>query len=90
MSVPNFSLDRVIYAFNDQEDFTIGNACERVQFFGGSGSGKTSGSGEALARAFLSAGFGRLVMCAKKDVLDDWMGDYPGVKNCCLQNLRSY
>lgn len=40
--------------------------------FGGIGSGKTSGSGESLARAFLGAGFGGLVLCAKKDVLDDW------------------
>ncbi len=68
----DFSLDRVIYSFNDQEPFTIGNACEGVQIFGGIGSGKTSGSGEALARAFLQAGFGGLVLCAKKDVLDDW------------------
>lgn len=72
MSSPNFSLDRVIYAFNGQEEFTIGNACEGTQIFGGIGSGKTSGSGEALARAFLGAGFGGLVLCAKKDVLDDW------------------
>lgn len=72
MSSPDFSLDRVIYAFNGQEEFTIGNACEGIQIFGGIGSGKTSGSGEALARAFLGAGFGGLVLCAKKDVLDDW------------------
>src|SRR5471030_2057703 len=68
----DFSLDKVIYSFNGQEDFTIGNACEGVQIFGGIGSGKTSGSGEALARAFLTAGFGGLVLCAKKDVLEDW------------------
>jgi hypothetical protein len=72
MSTPDFSLDRVIYKFNDQEPLTIGNACEGVQIFGGIGSGKTSGSGEALARSFLRAGFGGLVLCAKKDVLDDW------------------
>lgn len=69
---PEFSLDQVIYNFNNDEPFTIANACEGVQIFGGIGSGKTSGSGEALARAFLSAGFGGLVLCAKKDVLDDW------------------
>lgn len=68
----DFNLDRVIYSFNDQEPFTIANACEGVQIFGGIGSGKTSGSGESLARAFLKAGFGGLVLCAKKDVLDDW------------------
>src|ERR1700748_1478607 len=67
-----FELDRVIYSFNNQESFTIGNACEGVQIFGGIGSGKTSGSGEALARAFLREGFGGVGLCAKKDVLDDW------------------
>lgn len=68
----SFALEQVIYKFNGDEPFTIGNACEGVQIFGGIGSGKTSGSGEALARSFLSAGFGGLVLCAKKDVLDDW------------------
>src|SRR5580692_11443415 len=68
----DFSLDKVIYSFNGLEGFTIGQACEGVQIFGGIGSGKTSGSGEALARAFLTAGFGGLVLCAKKDVLEDW------------------
>ncbi|MGY3213943.1 hypothetical protein ACVW2L_002996 [Mucilaginibacter sp. HD30] len=50
----DFPLDRAIYSFNDEEPFTIGNACEGVQIFGGIGSGKTSGSGEALARAYLA------------------------------------
>jgi hypothetical protein len=35
--------------------------------FGGTGSGKTSGSGRAFARSFLLAGFGGLVLCAKPD-----------------------
>ena len=69
----DFNLDQVIYSFNKEEDFTIANACEGVQIMGGIGSGKTSGSGEAFARAFLRAGFGGLVLCAKKDVLDDWV-----------------
>jgi len=73
MPVGGFNLDTEIYHFNGQEAFTIGQACEGVQIFGGIGSGKTSGSGEAIARAFLKAGFGGLVLCAKKDVLDDWL-----------------
>ena len=44
-------LDTEIYHFNEQEALTIGQACEGVQIFGGIGSGKTSGSGEAIARA---------------------------------------
>lgn len=72
MPSQDFSLERVIYAFNDEEPFTIANACEGIQIFGGIGSGKTSGSGESIAKAFLEAGFGGLVLCAKKDVLNDW------------------
>ncbi len=68
----DFSLEQEIFHFNGQEPFTIANACEGVQIFGGIGSGKTSGSGESLARAYLNAGFGGLVLCAKKDVLDEW------------------
>ncbi len=67
-----FDLDRVIYRFNGQHAFTLRQACEGIQIFGGIGSGKTSGSGAALAKAFLRAGFGGLVLCAKKDELATW------------------
>jgi hypothetical protein len=40
--------------------------------FGGTGSGKTSGSGRALALSFLGAGFGGLVLCAKPDEPTLW------------------
>lgn len=68
----HFPLDRPLYHFNGTEPFTLADACEGVQIFGGIGSGKTSGSGAALARAYLNAGFGGLVLTAKKDVLDEW------------------
>ena len=35
-------------------------------------SGKTSGSGELLARKYLKAGFGGLVLCFKTDEADLW------------------
>jgi len=70
-----FSLDTILYDFNGNESFTIGNACEGIQIFGGIGSGKTSGSGAALAKSFLRAGFGGLVLCAKKDEMKTWL-DY--------------
>lgn len=73
MAELSFDLDTVLYKFNDTEPFTIRDACEGVQIFGGIGSGKTSGSGAALARSFLRAGFGGLVLCAKKDELDTWL-----------------
>lgn len=68
-----FNLNETIYHFNGDESFTIADACEGVQIFGGIGSGKTSGSGAALARAYLRAGFGGLVLCAKKDELATWL-----------------
>jgi hypothetical protein len=73
MNSTPFDFERVLYKFNGKEDFTIRNACEGVQIFGGIGSGKTSGSGSALAKSYLRAGFGGLVLCAKKDELDTWV-----------------
>jgi hypothetical protein len=54
------------------DPWRIKDACEGVMIFGGTGSGKTSGSGHALATAYLSAGFGGLVLCAKPDEPDLW------------------
>ncbi|MEM9981731.1 MAG: hypothetical protein AAF734_04485 [Bacteroidota bacterium] len=68
-----FDLDRVIYRFNDRENFSIRDAVTGVQIYGGIGSGKTSGSGANLARAYLKAGFGGLVLCAKPDVKEEWL-----------------
>jgi hypothetical protein len=50
----------------------IKDACEGTIIFGGTGSGKTSGSGRAIAGSFLSAGFGGLVLCAKTDEPEIW------------------
>ena len=48
------------------------DACEGTVIFGGVGSGKTSGSGRAIARAFLRAGFGGLVLAAKVGEVERW------------------
>lgn len=48
------------------------DAFEGVQVFGGTGSGKSSGSGQALARAFLEANLGGLVLTAKTDEVLAW------------------
>ena len=57
---------------NPQDIWRIRDACEGVQIFGATGSGKTSGSGRALARTFLENGFGGLVLCAKSDEPELW------------------
>ena len=55
-----------------EDDFTIRQACEGISIMGGIGSGKTSGSGAQFARAYLRAGFGGLVLCAKNDEAELW------------------
>ena len=48
------------------------DAFEGGQVFGGTGSGKSSGSGQAIARAFLEANLGGLVLTAKTDEVLAW------------------
>lgn len=58
---------------NDADVWRIRDACEGVVVFGAVGSGKTSGSGAAIARAYLHAGFGGLVLTAKPDEAKRWL-----------------
>lgn len=53
--------------------WTLGDAYEGVHIFGGTGSGKTSGSGKSLAHAYLKAGMGGMVLCAKPDEAELWV-----------------
>jgi hypothetical protein len=58
---------------DDQEDiWQIKDACEGVLILGAPGSGKTSGSGFAFASAFLTSGFGGLVLTAKPEEARRW------------------
>lgn len=52
--------------------WTLRDAYEGVQIFGGTGSGKTSGSGRAIALGFLYQGMGGLVCCAKPEERETW------------------
>jgi len=52
--------------------WTIADAVEGTQIFGGTGSGKTSGSGRHLATALIKHGFGGLVLTAKSDEIQTW------------------
>lgn len=52
--------------------WTVRNAVEGVQIFGGIGSGKTSGSGRMLALKYLANGFGGLVLTVKPDEKQAW------------------
>lgn len=59
---------------NQNDAWTLGDSFEHTLVFGGTGSGKTSATGAALATAFIRAGFGGLVLCAKPDEADRWEG----------------
>ncbi|MDO8381020.1 type IV secretory system conjugative DNA transfer family protein [Phenylobacterium sp.] len=66
-------LDTPLLRLSAQDNFTLRDACQGVHVFGGIGSGKTSGSGKALASAYLRAGMGGLVLAAKPDEVEQWV-----------------
>jgi len=65
-------LDAKLLKLSAADHFTLRDACQGVHVFGGIGSGKTSGSGQALAAAYLRAGFGGLVLAAKPEEVELW------------------
>jgi hypothetical protein len=69
---PDFSAQKVLIDWKDAQGFTVADAQTGVAVFGATGSGKTSGPGQLLARAYLKAGFGGLVLCAKAEERRQW------------------
>jgi hypothetical protein len=67
MHAPLLSLSKAL-----GDHWTISDACEHTLIMGGTGSGKSTASGVALAHAFLRAQFGGLVLCAKPDERARW------------------
>lgn len=67
-----WNLDAPLVYLSQADPWTIRDACAGTAIFGATGSGKTSGSGQAIAKAFLRAGFGGLVLCAKPDERELW------------------
>lgn len=69
--VSNF--DAPLLQLSDVGDtWTVENAAAGTLILGSNGSGKTTGSGQTIAKAFLQAGFGGLVLCAKPDEAKLW------------------
>ena len=71
-------LDRVVTRFESRDgvelyDWTVRDSCEGTQIFGGTGAGKSSGSGRQIALGMLSCGFGGLVLTAKPDECQQWV-----------------
>ncbi len=58
--------------FEGRDFWTLRNAFEGTAIFGATGSGKTSGSGQALAISLLKSGFGGLVLTVKTDECELW------------------
>ncbi len=66
-------LDAPLLRLSDGDHWRVRDALEGgTQIFGSPGSGKTSGSGKAIAHAMLRAGWGFLVLCAKPDERARW------------------
>ena len=57
---------------NGADRLTLRQAYEGIHVFGAPGSGKTSGSGQTIARAFMRAGMGGLVLCSKPSEVSRW------------------
>ena len=67
-----YGLDRPLLLLSRHDPWRIRDACEGTAIFGATGSGKTSGSGAAIAKAFLRSEFGGLVLTAKPDERVSW------------------
>lgn len=65
-------LDTTLVRLGEADSWTLRDSFEGTMVFGGTGSGKTSGSGQTFANAFLRAGYGGLVLTAKPDEKDHW------------------
>jgi len=70
--LPEFHPQTVIRDWGNGQAFRLADAQTGVCVFGATGSGKTSGPAKHLAYGYLAAGFGGLVLCAKKDECRAW------------------
>lgn len=71
--ITNLGYPLIKFSDQPQDTWTIRDAVRGTQIFGGIGSGKSSGSGKTIAKAFLKNGFGGVVLCAKPDEKENWV-----------------
>jgi hypothetical protein len=74
LSLPEFHPDRMLCDWGDGHGLRLSDALTGVGVFGATGSGKTSGPARHLAHAYLKAGFGALILCAKAEERRQWQG----------------
>lgn len=70
--LPVWTRNLPLVNLNGTDPWTLQDACEGTLILGATGSGKTSGSGQLLARSFLTCDFGGLVLTTKSDDADRW------------------
>lgn len=69
------NLDTPLLRLTGHDVFTLRDAVAGVHCFGAIGSGKSTGPGQTLAAAYLRAGMGGVVCCAKPEEITLWV-DY--------------
>jgi hypothetical protein len=69
-----WSLSAPLLRWSEHDAWTIGDAVTGTLITGATGSGKTTGSGEAMAKVLLRSGFGGLVLTTKPDERGLWEG----------------
>lgn len=67
------NLDTTLVQVTPKDSFTVRDSFNGVHVFGAIGSGKTSGTGRLLSGAYLRAGYGGLVLCAKPEEVELWI-----------------
>ena len=72
MAAP-WNLDQPILNLSASDSFTLRDAFAGLHVFGATGAGKTSGTGAAIASAYLRAGMGGLVLSAKPEEVQLWL-----------------
>jgi type IV secretory pathway TraG/TraD family ATPase VirD4 len=75
MALPRFHPATPIRELGDGEKFSIADATTGVAVFGATGSGKTTGTGEFLAKGYLgsAAEMGMIILCAKLTEQQQWL-----------------
>ena len=72
MSLHQNDLEYPLLNVNGSGTWRLRDACEGTQIFGATGSGKTTGSGQTIAKIFLRSGYGGLVLTVKPGERELW------------------
>ncbi len=67
-----WKLDTPVFRLPTHDEWTVADTCQGVLILGATGSGKSSGSADALALKMLRLGAGGLVLCVKVGEADYW------------------